>query len=441
MLTDHVDRAAPGDTGALTIGGEMTEARAARERLDVLNALGLAFIESGHPTGETARVLRGCAAGLGVPGAGITMLGKTIVLEHTADDGVVEHRAGSATAIDVVDCARLRALTRIARSVADGELAGAEACAAIDRTRAASTPWWWSSAGLAALAFFIALQVGVGWLPALLAAGVNLVVSVVGHLAGRAGTPRLFTVTAQALTGGVLAVLLETLEVVGPLGAAAAVAVSWLLLVPLPQLVRAVTDLIDSEYLAALTRFANSAMTLSGIAIGAVLTIALGDHTGFERPADVTLPALALPLILLFSAFGAVSNAFANGGRFGLVLPAAVVGLGTAAVNQLLLRAAGTEPLWASTASAVVLGVAAMVSASRLGYPPQVLALMGITGALLPGLTVFHGVVLELAGGSGAAFFTDAAWICVGLGVGVTFGFFAGFYRTGPNRTIRPTAS
>ena len=57
MLTDHVDRAAPGDTGALTIGGEMTEARAARERLDQVEAA------PGADVGDHADVLPGTALG------------------------------------------------------------------------------------------------------------------------------------------------------------------------------------------------------------------------------------------------------------------------------------------------------------------------------------------------------------------------------------------
>jgi len=124
----------------------------------------------------------------------------------------------------------------------------------------------------------------------------------------------------------------------------------------------------------------------------------------------------------VFSALGAVANAFANGGRLPLVRPAALLGLVTGAVNQVLVLAVGLPAVWASSLSAVVLGVLSAALVKRTGYPSQVLALMGITGALLPGIPVFFGILQAMGGGNAAEHFGTAAVISLGIGTGVALG-------------------
>ena len=105
-----------------------------------------------------------------------------------------------------------------------------------------------------------------------------------------------------------------------------------------------------------------------------------------------------------------------------LVLPAALLGLTTGAVNQFLLNIVGLPVLWASSFSAIVLGILSAVIAVRTGYPQQVLALMGFTGALLPGIPVFFGILLEMSQSSGLTYFGNAAAISLGVGVGISLG-------------------
>ena len=74
--------------------------------------------------------------------------------------------------------------------------------------------------------------------------------------------------------------------------------------------------------------------------------------------------------------------------------------------------------------------VAAAMWSRRSPYPPSVLALMGITGALLPGLVVYQGLATELFRDTGLPSFTQAGLVIVGLGIGTTAGFqLASFFR------------
>lgn len=199
------------------------------------------------------------------------------------------------------------------------------------------------------------------------------------------------------------------------------IAVSWLLLIPLPQVIGAVTDALDADFMSAVSRLGSVAMAAVGIAIGGAVTFGLGEVLGMDHPRLDSLPEFPWYLVLVFSALGAIGNAFANGGRTPLILPAAGIGMVTAAANQVLLNAAALTPLWANSLSAVVLGVLTVIIAKRTGDPQPVLALVGITGALLPGIPVFFGILQEMGFGSGGQYFLRAAITCAAIGVGVAF--------------------
>ncbi|MGI6878534.1 hypothetical protein [Microbacterium sp. gxy059] len=223
---------------------------------------------------------------------------------------------------------------------------------------------------------------------------------------------------------GHLAVPLVQLGLVEPVGAAAAFAVSWLLILPLPQVIEATTDAVEGAYTSALVRVANVAVTAGGIAIGGSIVLFTGSALDLDDPVLDELPSLPWYLGLVFAALGAIANAFANGGRATLILPAAALGIVTSAASQ-ALQLTDLPFGWAAAIAAVLLGFVSVFLAPRVGYPYPVLALMGITGALLPGLTVFRGVIHQMSGGSGMDLFLQAGVTCIGLGVGVAFGVYA----------------
>ena len=63
---------------------------------------------------------------------------------------------------------------------------------------------WVTTAGMSLLAFAIALQVGIGWLPALVAAAAQVVVTLFAALLGRFGVHRLFACAGQAVLAAAL---------------------------------------------------------------------------------------------------------------------------------------------------------------------------------------------------------------------------------------------
>ena len=373
------------------------------ERLDLLLHFAIADAEAGRATTDTVATIRACAAALGMPDLTVISSGRTFMLEHVLPSGEALTRVGSAATIDAIDCERLRRLGHVAADIEGGHVRVDGIRRLIDTAVGTARPWWWAAAGMTVLAACIALQIGASPLAALLAAVLQVLVSAFGALAAtRASTLRLFVVATQCLVG---AAFVATFHAVGALSwieAATCLAVSWLLLIPLPSLLTLVVD---------------------GIVLGGGIVLTIADHLRLRGPGDFDLPTLAVPLVLVFSALGAMANGVANGGGRRLLLPAAAIGVATAACNQALIHLVGLDAPWASIASAVVLGAGAALWARVLPYPAPVLALVGITGALLPGLVVLRGVVLELFHTSGLFFFGQAVVICLGLGIGATFGF------------------
>lgn len=403
-----------------------------RTRIGFLASIGYGLLESGQTSGQTELALRRHGHRLGLNSLAVSSFGRMLILEAATDDGGTVSSSGAAKSLEAIDCTRLRELDRLAERTSaapDAQLVGdasqqhmLAARRVAERLRATVTPWWVSTLGLTMLAFFISMQVGVSWQAWAAAALVQVVSASMGLAVGAIRMPRLFAIAVQSTAAGVFATLLVQWGFVDPVGAAAAIAVNWLLLLPLPQVIGAVTEAIDGDHLSAITRVASVGVAGIGIFIGGALTFELGEILGMEHPRLDGLPSMPWFLVLVFSALGAIGNAFANGGRLDLVLPAATLGLVTAAVNQALLWWAGLPALWASSLSAVVLGLLSARIALRTGYPTQVLALMGITGALLPGIPVFFGILQEMGGASGLSHFGTAAAISVGIGAGVALG-------------------
>lgn len=417
-----------------------------RARLELLATLGHGLLESGQTSGQTERMLERYGREFGLDGLVLNSFGRMLLLEAVAADGGTVSLSGAARSLDAIDCTRARELKRIADEAATDDAATDDAALGavseggrplrgspspellaaarleMQRLRDLATPWWVVALGLTLLAFFISMQVGVTWQAWVSAALVQAVSSATGLAIGLVRLPKLFAIAVQSCAAGAFATLLVQLGFVDPVGAAAAIAVNWLLLLPLPQVIGAVTDAIEADYLSSMTRLASIAVAAAGIFVGGAFTFALGEVLGMAHPLLDSLPSLPWYLVLVFSALGAIANAFANGGRLPLVLPAALLGFVTGATNQLLLHAVGLPMLWANSISAVGLGLLSAVIAARTGYPSQVLALMGITGALLPGIPVFFGILQEMGGRSGLVSFGTAAGISLGIGAGVALG-------------------
>ena len=390
------------------------------EQEEVVAQLLAGLLNAGLSTSDAIALGRSAAVKLGLDAVEFVDLGRSVLIQHGHPDGQIR-TVSRPVGLDSINCEQLRALTLVCKQISAGKLDIQTAPNAIQRAAAITANKWWGGIGLTILAFCIALQVGADWMTALGASLVQVSVSLMGWIGGRIAIPRLFVVALQCMVCAIVAAGLVVTGLVASPGAVA-IAVAWMLLVPQPQVINMVIDAINTLQLAALARFASVSVAVGGILIGGTAVIHIGRQFVTMVP-DPTLLSLSLPLALFFSLIGAMANAVANGGRMSLMLPAGVVGLLTAICNQFLTRGLEMHTAWAAGISAVLLGLVATFLARKSSYPASVLALMGMTAALLPGLTVYMGLATSLTGVSGMAEYLQAALICVVLGVGVALGF------------------
>ncbi|MBF6214503.1 threonine/serine exporter family protein [Nocardia puris] len=392
--------------------------------LDFLVKLATAMLESGYATDPMTQTVRLCGAAMGLERITVVGIGRTVTLEYLCADGQALTRTAAASTIDAFDCDRMKRLKNVAREVT---LSGTDPDTArrmlADAERGPLPwPWWFLPFGGSLLALCIALQVGGTAKAAVAAAVVLPPVYALGRGLGRLAIPRLYGVAVQTAFAAALGGLLHVAGAITLTDTAVLIATNWVLLVPMPQLVSTAIDAVSSDGVAALARAASALLVVGGITLGGALVLAFSQRFSFGDPIDPTLPQLSLRLAIGFSILGALGNAVFNGGGRDLLLPAAGAGLLTAAVNQTLIHAGNMPSEWSGPIAAAALGFAAAACSDLLRLPMTALALVGITGALLPGLIVYQGLVIELFHTSGVGYFVRAFAVCVGLGVGAALG-------------------
>ncbi|MFI6815564.1 hypothetical protein ACIBG7_24370 [Nonomuraea sp. NPDC050328] len=250
-----------------------------------------------------------------------------------------------------------------------------------------------------------------------------MLVNRVGRLFGRVGIPAFYTTAAQAaLTVGAGAVAFAA----GLSGQAVAgmLAANLVLLLPILSVVSLAEDAIMGFPQIAAGRAITVTMLVGGIIAGTAITGSLVlDRSGFELAAyGVSFAALPFGLSLLSSAVGAAGNTLFNGGSVRLVPLGVAAGLLAGLVNQLMLALLHSPPL-AALAAATFLGAWAAVVGTCFGVPSAATTLPGVTGALLPGPTVYASLV-QYAKGSAAApgLLLSALATTAAIGVGVVLG-------------------
>ncbi|GAB2662627.1 threonine/serine exporter family protein [Nocardia goodfellowii] len=399
-------------------------ARRAGTELEFLARLGAAMLEAGYATEPMTQMVTACAGSFGLREVIVSGLGRVVRVECRGDDGFPQGWTVAAANLDSFDCDRMKRLKDLARTVI---VDGTEPATALRLLEHADQgpkpwPWWFVTLGGALLALCIALQVGGTPAAAFAAAVILPPVSILGRGLAAAGIPRLYALAIQTPCAAALAAGAHALALITVTDSAVAIATVWVLLVPLPQLMTTAIDCVSSDNVTATARAVSALLAVAGIAIGGTVVVALSQRFPLGDPISPDLPQLPVWLVLCFSILGALGNAVFNHGGWNLFPAAAAAGLLAATVNQTLIHLANMPPVWSSPIAAIALGFAAAASSELLRLPVSALTLVGLTGALLPGLTLYQGLVIELFHVSGVSYFVQTFAICAGLGAGAAGG-------------------
>jgi uncharacterized membrane protein YjjP (DUF1212 family) len=374
--------------------GERVEGVALGDALDVLTRFGAALLRAGD-TAHRVRELMGALArsmGLEPPSVSLTLNSITAGIRRGSEQATLLREIGP----PAVNASRIVALEAIARAAAPGlraaDLAGQLAAAE-------ATPGRYSVALIAA-----AVGAGCGCFAFLNGGGpLEIVGAAIGGGLGQWLRARLIhrglnqhavtavCAVAAAATCAVIAFVSSRLGF-GTAGHPAGLISSILFLVPGFPLVAGLLDLLQYQTLAALTRFAYSAMIVLAAAFGFSLVVGLA---GFDVASQPPLEMSASLKLLL----RAVAS-FIGGWGFAVLFnsparAALVVGVLSLVSNdlRLVLRDAGMMAAPAAFIGALTVGFLASLVASRLDVPPLALAVPGII-IMVPGIPAFQMIVL-----------------------------------------------
>jgi uncharacterized membrane protein YjjP (DUF1212 family) len=374
--------------------GERVEAVALGDALDALARFGAALLGAGDTAHRARELIGGLARSMGLeaPSVSLTLNSITAGIRRGGEHATLMREIGPPAA----NASRIAALESIARAAAPG-LRPADLAAQLAAVEA--TPGRNSVAVIAA-----AVGAGCGCFAFLNGGGpLDIIGAGIGGGLGQLlralliqrglnqhAVAAVCAVAATAICA--LIVFVSSRLGFGAAGHPAGLISSILFLVPGFPLVAGLLDLLQYQTLAALTRFAYSAMIVLAAAFGLSLVVGLAGLDVASQPAL----AMSAPLKLLLRAVAS----FIGGWGFALLFnsparAALVVGVLSLVSNdlRLALRDAGMMGAPAAFIGALAVGLLASLVHRRLDVPRLVLAVPGII-IMLPGIPAFQAIVL-----------------------------------------------
>ncbi|KQQ21799.1 hypothetical protein ASF48_00660 [Rathayibacter sp. Leaf299] len=298
---------------------------------------------------------------------------------------------------------------------------------------------------LAVMAAGVAVLLGGGPLVVLVAAATAALIDTVTRLLGGWGLPAFFQQIAGAAVATGVAVLLLAVVPQLPVELAAlppalVVASGVVVLLAGLSFVGAADDAINGFPITAGGRLLEVGLLTLGIVVGIAAVLDAARSLGVEL---VLVDSYARPwpagVQILGAGIAAGAWALSSHTPPRAALIAALTGAGAWLASDSLL-ALGAAPLMASAAPALVIGLLGEALSDRMRIPAVVTTACGIV-PLLPGLTLYRGVLDLTSGGdpaSGIELLLQAGMIAVGLAGGVTLGRIA--YRRLRTPVVRAVA-
>ncbi len=340
-----------------------------------------------------------------------------------------------------LDYTRLAALDQLVLRIVRRKLTAGQAYGELDTLLTGERPYprWVATVAWAAMAASLAVLFGAGFGLfeadskffgagfglAAVAAAVTALVDRIGRVLNQRSLPFFFQ---QVVGAGVVTTVSVGLYGLLPpeLSPALVLAAGLTVLLSGLSVVGSAQDAITGFYVTAAGRTFEVAMMTTGLVVGVVLALQIGDSVG----ADITPPVLRAPDLndLKYQIPAAALTAT----FFALACyapPRALLGAGLGGVTSFtvygLASVTAMGPTAASALGAIVVGFVGRVVSRRLNLPPLVMAVAGIA-PLLPGLTTYRGV-LELTVNNdpvGVLTLLSAASIGLALAAGVVLGEF-----------------
>lgn len=417
----------PGPT-AVAIGPELPSESTVNRVLDLTMRIGEIVMASGAGAADVTATATAVTSTFGLPHCEVDVIFSSIsvcCLRGTDVPPVTAHRVVRSRSLDYT---RLAAVEGLVGEITAGELDVDEANAKLNEITNAPHPYprWVATLAWAALAASVTVLLGGGVLVAVSAGLISALVDRVGRLLNRRALPFFF----QQAVGGVLATSASLALVrlgLLPSGIQPGLVVAAAITVLLSGLsfVGAVQDAISGYNVTAAGRTMEVIMMSAGLVAGVVFALGMAAQLGLPRievAQQLSQSPLRFSVQVLAGAATAAAFALASYARPRALLVAGTAGaLGAGGYRLLII--AHANPIAASAAAAVLIGLCAGSVSRQLRLPPLVVAVSGLI-PLLPGLTIYRSMY-ELAVArqpDGFPLLMQAVAIALALAAGVVLG-------------------
>lgn len=394
--------------------------------IDLCLRIGEVLLSSGAGAADVTATMQSVGHHFGLRHPEIDVTFTSLAMSHQAtpeDPPVLMIRNVKHRDIDYAD------LTQVDRLVRD--LLANETDLYLARTRMATIastghPWprWSVTLAWGLMCASVAVFLGGDWLVALIASAAAMTIDRLQLVLARRRLPTFYLQVA----GGAVATLFATGLAATPIAADLSLVVTANIVMLLAGIgfMGAIQDALTGFYVTSGARVIEALLATAGIIAGVSGGLSVADVLGINL--GQLVPGRSLGNHLLIAAVGAAVSAaafaFACYAPRRALLPIALTS-GVATLLYSVVSETGFGRTWAAAAGAFTIGVVAYGVAGRFRVPPLVVAVSAIV-PLLPGLSIYRGLSLLAAGGSGTSqgivAMMTAASVAVALASGVILG-------------------
>ncbi|WP_165865562.1 threonine/serine ThrE exporter family protein [Vallicoccus soli] len=401
--------------------------REAYRALDIALRAAEIVLSGGAGAADVTATVMAVAGACGLRRVEVDVTNTTITVSYVRAPDVAPVTSMRLVRARLLDYTRVTEVDNLVDDLVHGRLTPAEASERLDDVRHRRHPYgsWTVTAASALLAAAVAVLLGGGPLVAGVALLTSAVVDRVIRALARRHLPEFFRNAVGAAIATAAALVLAGVDVdVRP---SLVVAGGIIVLLPGSALVGCVQDAITGFPVTAAGRALEVFVSTAGIIAGVAVALAVGSRAGVRVLLTSTSPSLGdLPLQVLSAGVAAAAFACANHAPR-RTLPAAGVAGAAGWLVLALLQEAALGAALASAGGAVVVGAGSYALAHLQRVPPLLHVAAGII-PLLPGLTLFRGM-LRLSQGDtvgGLLTLTQATSVGLALAAGVVLGSFLG---------------
>ncbi len=325
-----------------------------------------------------------------------------------------------------IDYADLTQVDQVVREVLADELD-----LYLARTRMATIlstghPWprWSVTLAWGVMCASVAVFLGGDWLVALIASAAAMTIDRLQLVMARRRLPTFYLQVAGGLVATLFAVGLAATTLEADLSLV--VTANIVMLLAGIGFMGAIQDALTGFYVTSGARVIEALLATAGIIAGVSGGLSVADVLGINLGQLVPgrTPGNHLAIAVVGAAVSAAAFAFACYAPRRALLPIAATA-GVATLLHSVVGETGFGRTWAAAVGAFTIGVVAFGVAGRFRVPPLVVAVSSIV-PLLPGLSIYRGLSLLAAGGSGTSqgivAMMTAASVAVALASGVILG-------------------